>query len=261
MRRIFGAFDKADLAAPYFKSMGKVTDAWFYILQYKRDGVWEKVTLPENATLYKLDKKYAGNSGKLNDLYGVFSGLSLGLDEWYIFTDMHDVVFQTDIPSLEGDANIFVVSEQKTFGEIDFWKHMLPSEMHGWTAYNCGVFAMREKQFRRYLEISHAEYSRMIDWKKNFSATRLGSEFPFSSPYATEMIKEQMGSLYNGIADTYLFNKCIHDSRAVFDWNDVCCYNFAIEQNVAVVKRKKMYNKKGDLFAIAHYNGNAKEKT
>lgn len=260
MRRIFGSFNNYSLAKPYFESVGKVSDAVFYCMQYKRGGEWDAVAPVDRVQIIKMDKEYPGNTGKLNDWAKVEI---LGENEWCVFTDMHDVVFQTDIPKLSEDVFAMICYEGKRFGNVPFWREMFPEDMMDKKIYNCGVFAMKRSMFILYLKTIEEEYSRMKEWKKNMSMECFGDDFPFNSPHARRTLEHGMGSLFNGVADTYYFNKFINQIEfvgRVKEWRDVCCYNFLIEKKKAIVKDGKLCRRSGTLFAIAHYNGNAKEK-
>lgn len=261
MRRIFGSFDKADLAEPYFTSMEMVSDAQFYLIQYKRDGQWfEDFEPQENLKVFRKDKKYPGNTGKLNDWFALLPDIEIHDDDWCIFTDVHDVVFQRDIPELSKNVSIYACYEGKVFGEVPFWKSIYPASMMDKRVYNCGIFAMNPFYFREYLQKVHEEYEKIKKWKTEFRAETIGIGFPFNSQYATDVLAGNIGNIFNGVADTYIYNNFIKNIVDVVEWKDACCYNFSIEKGFAKMKYRKLCNLEDKPFAIAHYNGDAKNK-
>jgi hypothetical protein len=227
----------------------------FYLVQYQRDGGWEDVELPENVKLFRMEKKYPGNTGKLNDWYSIYNRIGVEHRDWCIFTDMHDVVFQKDIPALPDDKDALVTYEGKMFRDIGFWKAMLPERMLDRRAYNCGTFAMRDFLFKEYLEIVHNKYQEMMDWKRDFSAGQLGIGFPFNSQYVTDTITANVGSIFNGIADTVIFNEYIQKIDNLMEWDDVCCYNLMIEEKKAKMQYRRLCRMDGRPYSIAHFNG------
>jgi hypothetical protein len=214
----------------------------------------------DNVTLVKMDKEYAGNTGKHRDLAKVIPTMKdWQPNDWVIFTDVHDVVFQAPIPKLP-NLTLLTSCEGKKFGEIDFWRDRMPAEYHSWTAYNVGTFAIRYELLLQFWKKLDASWMDFYSWYKHGHA-RLHEPggFPFNTNHLETEYKEISATIFNGYFDTIIFNKFIRRKTVkakAAPWL-FGCYAYEQITGGVTMKDSKMY-RDNQLIPITHYNGCSK---
>lgn len=189
---LIGAFNSGEAATAYFKSLKNLGEAAEpIIIQYWFQGKFEPVEVPKHVKLLQIQKEYPGNTGKHKDFRQYVAPL-LVKDQWCVFTDMHDVIFQQPFPEFPSNAQILVASEGKKFGEIEFWKKLLPKRAWKQKAYNVGCFAMRRDLLLRFWDYLYNEWMQFFDWYAHGQLPLLGDgeSFPFCSPILYKQIKK-----------------------------------------------------------------------
>lgn len=256
---IIGAFNQAKYAQTYFDSLDILGDVEVIVVQYLRRGKFEPVKVPKNVKLIKYKKEYPGNTGKHKDFREIVGPL-LTDDKWCIFTDMHDVVFQTPLPELpSGTSVILAASESVTFGEVDYWSDIFPASVRNWEVYNVGCFAMKRDVLRMFWDNLYENWMEFYSWYKSGSIPRIGNgdTFPFNIPFH-EKVKVEMAIMFNGHYDTLCFNEFIRS----YGYSELpglfACYAFQVDKGVIVNNDGQLF-RDGKLTTIAHFNGNTKK--
>lgn len=211
------------------------------------------VNYPKEVDVYKIKSGYKGNTGRFLPLYDLFQQKEYDKDDWFIFTDTHDVWFQHEIPNLDQYfAPIIVSAEGKSFGEIDFWKERLPQSMQGWPALNVGTFAMKYEMWLEFLKAVRGSYQAIMDWYKG----------PHGDlwPKDTELIRKYITATFNAYADTMLFNTFVHNRTYVAAPEVFNCIGFQLELGHMKEKNQKYYTELDELISVVHANGDSKLK-
>lgn len=181
----------------YFKTLPK-SGAIPLIIQFGESSI----EYPENAIVKKFDHGYMGNTGRFIPLYDIIKDGDFSNDDWFVFTDTHDVFFQRPIPDLSHvGAHILVAYEGKKFKEVDFWKIRVPSSLLEEDVYNVGSFAMRGKVLLQFLLQIKRSWDQFKEWY--FMKDNL------VFPYEVEVSKNFIASIFNSYTDTVLFNQFI----------------------------------------------------
>src|ERR1035437_354088 len=252
---LIGAFSSGEMAQPYFDSLKVLGDSVTpIIIQYQHKGEFQKVNVPLNVKLIKLAKDYSGNTGKHKDFREYIAPILTG-EDWTIFTDMHDVVFQAPLPEFP-DVNILVASEGKMFGQINFWKDLFPVSMWADQAYNVGCFAMRTSLVKDFWELLFIDWMKFVDWYKTGTIPQIKGGFPFNAAAFPQRLKDELAIIFNGFYDTMFFNEFIKEYQSKEELEGlfgVYAYNFEVGN--IVKKNGVLYTKEDKKISIAHYNG------
>lgn len=262
---ILSSFDHAFEARRYFWSMGSAIGEGITPVSIMYEPHVDLPEFPKHGKLIRASKKYPGNTGRHRDMHEVIAAIEKDLDtsQWFFFTDVHDVIFQCPLPELPEDADILVCYEGKTFGEIEFWRGLIPKNMWEWKAYNCGTMAMRYDVLVKYWNYVDSEWMKFFTWYKDGMLPKLNGNttFPFESPTLDYKIKFEIAKMYNEYHDTVAYNRFIHDNT--YRIREVpglfTCYAFDYELGNIVERDGKTYTKDGLLISITHYNGSSKE--
>ncbi len=267
---IIGAFDHGSEANRFFDSLEKIlgdTVRPIMLMYLSPDGKYdEDVRIPKNVTLIKANKRYPGNTGRHKDLREVVLSMNLDKDAWCIFTDIHDVVFQTPLPDLPADADILVCDEGKTFGEIEFWKAIFPQDVWKLRAYNSGVWAMKYPVLMEFWDSLYNDWMKFFDWYKHETLPKISPlhSFPFEAPILDKQIKNDIAKLFNGYQDTLAFIEFIeHVRNGKYRLKELsglfACYAFQYDLDQVVEKERETYLMSGEKVCIVHYNGDSKK--
>ncbi len=124
--------------------------------------MWEpEFEVPKEFTVYKQGMPYQGNKEARLPLLSMIP--TLGLQEWYIWTDAQDIVFQAELPMgrfntirNEGDkvTSVIACPEYLKHNEADFWINKCQGDEFHFLLdkqiYNSGCFAMTGIQIMSY---------------------------------------------------------------------------------------------------------------
>jgi hypothetical protein len=255
---LIGAFNNGKKAKNYFDSLLVLGDKVEpIIIQYLRNGKFDKVAKPDNVKLIKYKKEYPGNTGKHKDFREIISPL-LERDTWCIFTDMHDVIFQAPLPKFP-DTEILIASEAKKFGDVGYWKEIFPADVWDMDVYNVGCFAMKRSLLQDFWDYIYENWMQFHQWYKSKSVARIGNgdTFPFNVPFH-EKVRVEMAIMFNGHYDTLSFNRFIRKHKTSELPSLFACYAYQVEMGVIEDKDGKLYQN-GKLTSVAHYNGSMKK--
>jgi hypothetical protein len=256
---LIGAFSKGKLAQPYFDSLPILGDSVEPIMvQYLHKGEFERITIPENVRLIKYKKEYPGNTGKHKDFAEVLAPL-LTRDAWCIVTDVHDVVFQAQLPAFPDTVDSLVVFEGKKFDDVDYWQEMFPRYTAGWDAYNVGCFAMKREILLAFWDYLHRNWMEFYGWYRNAVILPIGNgdSFPFNIPFHHK-VRVDIAVMFNAHYDTLCFNEFIR-KQAIQEIPELfACYAYQVEKGIVSCKEGQLY-RQDNLVSIAHFNGNTKK--
>lgn len=232
----------------YFDTLSKLGNSVTpIVVEYQKDNAPD-VNYPSNAQVYRVNKPYPGNTGRFIALYDLFEQTTVEYkpEDWIIFTDTHDVIFQ-NIPDLSKvKENIIVTPEYKTFEQVEFWNPRVPKGMYDWEVYNVGLFAMRLPLFKQFLRVIRGEWDKIVEYRN-----RPGLNFP----YDVTIAKESMTQIFNSYADTIYFNQFIRYLK-VFSQNSLFgCLSFGIEKKKIKLKNGIYLNEFDVPISIVHANG------
>ena len=103
-----------------------------------------------------VPEAYPGNHSRMK-----YIPANLEEDRWWIFTDTHDVIFQSRIPDLdEYDVDVLLANEGENWEESGLWVNYLKKvkelgsamdELNRTPIYNGGCFAMKGHIFKQYV--------------------------------------------------------------------------------------------------------------
>jgi hypothetical protein len=198
----------------------------------------KEILIDDDYVIYKQDSNYLGNKNARLPLYDLIKNKNLD-DDWFIWTDCHDIIFQDKIPEfwINPDFKVLICSEFSTHEEIEFYwlkiiiesesdefKHLLNKPI-----YNSGSFAMLGSQMMDYI-----------------------SELKIQSYYG------RYGLDYDG--DQLIFNKWIQNNMTICKvdktiWLSLC---YGLGKNGLLCDDKFITAKK-TLFPIVHANGQSKD--
>lgn len=257
---IIGAFSNGKLAQKYFNSLSVLGEnVEPIIIQYLNRGTFDKVLVPKNVTLIKYQKEYPGNTGKHKDFHEVIAPL-LKEDKWCMFTDMHDVLFQAPLPDLDNSVDMYVSPEGRLFGEIIYWKDILPQKTLAWDAYNVGSFIMKRDILLEFWSYLYKQWVDFYQWYKYATIPRIGNgdTFPFNIPFH-DKIRIDMALMFNNNYDTLCFNEFLRRKVTKDDERLFACYAYLVKTKIATYTRGKLF-RNGTLVSVAHFNGSSKTK-
>lgn len=203
------------------KSVDKIISVEFhkYISDYYSfEGV------PAVSVKIKDEVSYPGN------LYR-FAYFPMGMkkDDVCIFTDTHDVFFQTQLPKLD-PKKIYVGSEHILWKDSEFWAPLLKefnvTELYDKEIYCMGAWVMpfgKAYELMDFLRVNQGMFA-----KSNWSDQILFNLWLLTQKFETH--PSLIANMFNG-----------------YNTKDI------------LIKDKKIINKKGEEFCIAHFNGNTKK--
>jgi len=161
---------------------------------------------------FNIDKSYPGHISKYFELERYVKNNK----NWYIFTDMYDVLFMNDIVESEfEDGIILVSSEHHKWNENGYYKGILESKqfesLYDKTVYCSGTFAMQGYQFLELIEF----YRRM---KEQYKGGQLNQPLfnLFVQQYPHRDSRELFMTLHQGI-DKGMIKKIDMNK---FTWSD-----------------------------------------
>lgn len=259
-RYIIGAFSHGVLAQPYLDSLKKVTNVQIILFQYMHDDGFDTVSYGNNVEIIKIKKKFPGNTGKHKDFRELLSP-RLHDEDMYIVTDVHDVRFQKDLPYF--DSSVIVSPENLTFAEVDYWKAIVPRDMHNDPIYNVGIFAMEGYYLRSFWDSLYQDWMAFYSWYKTVKVPPIGNgdTFPFNIPFHERVVID-MALTFNRNFDTIAFNtyikKIAKDTLICANAQLFGCYAFNVETGILRYKNEKLYSGRS-LVNVAHFNGDAKQ--
>src|SRR6266571_460393 len=251
---LIGAFSNGKLAQAYFDSLSVLGDTVEpIIVQYLRHGEFDEINKPQNVKLIKYKKEYPGNTGKHKYFREIISPL-LERDVWCIFTDMHDVVFQSPLPTFPQYSDVILAYEDKKFGEVDYWKSIFPENVWDWNIYNVGCFAMKRDAIREFWDYLYQNWMDFYQWYKQGTIMRIGhgDSFPFNIPFH-EKVKIEMAMMFNGHYDTLCFNTFVKKKNFSAVRGLFGCYAYQVESGSIQYENGKLY-RDDELVSIAHFN-------
>lgn len=211
------------------------------------------VKYPENCDVYKIKGGYKGNTARFLPIYDFFQQMPFKDDDWFIFTDTHDVWFQREIPDLNDFwAPIITSPEGKLFKEIDFWQDRLPQTMMEWPALNVGLFAMKKPAWMDFITAVRGCYEEMLNWYKG----EHGNQWPKDSP----LVRKYITATFNHYADTMIFNSFIHNRKWISAPEVFSCIGFQAELGHIHESKKHWLTETGEIVSVVHANGDVKFK-
>ena len=230
----------------YFESLSNITCSPVAFM-------FEPYTMtPRGVEVFKLDRKYIGNTGRFVPILDALMANCFDLSRWFIFTDSGDVWFQTELPNLDSvRGDIIVCDEGKKFKQIDFWFDKVPKKLLNKEAYNVGSFAMRGEMFLKFLLFIVGKYHEYVKLIKRPDI------YPFNCPLAN-MYLSTTDRMFLNLADTVLFNEFIADKEITTHPTLFTCLSFNLKALTTLERDGLYYNKQGELYSIVHANGNAK---
>lgn len=238
----------------YFKSFSENVKANMIVIAF--DEFREEIHPKNNCKIYKYEKGYPGNTGRLLPILRILKRDDFDLSGWFIFTDTHDVVFQTDIPELNTiNKSIIACPEDISFGKSDFWKLRVPKNMYNLQVFNVGSFAMRGFQLVKFLEQVQSEWNHVVDEYTSKSDDRF--------PQDTIIFRDRLGNQFNSFADTIIFNRFIDqniDDVLVHPTLFTCLAHNLESRRTHQKKDDMYYNEEHEIFAIVHKNGSTKDE-
>lgn len=266
------AFDHVFEANRYFwslrSSFGDTVQP--IVITYTLNGVEGEAEIPPGTIYAPMKKEYPGNTGRHRDVHRVLKGLieqdpdAIDKDAWFIWTDVHDVIFQCPFPEFPTDADILVCDEGRTFGEIEFWRGQFPQDTWNWRAYNAGCFAMRYEALMAFWENLETEWQSFFEWYVNGSLPKISdvSTFPYTAPSLKRKIRMAVAQIFNGYQDTLSFNTFLQKTkyRVKTVPGLFTCYAFDYyDGNVVIGEDGKTYTKDGQMVSVVHFNGDTKK--
>jgi hypothetical protein len=229
----------------YFKS-AKLTGLPIIVVQYGES----PIEYSPGTEVNLREGKYPGNTGRFLPLLRILSEDRFNDDDWFVFTDTHDITFQCKLPDLNATgANILVASEGKTFGQVDFWRHRLPPTFFDKEMFNVGCFSMKRKQFLQFLTKLKESWDFMRSWYAQDDV-----RFPFTVP----VVKTFIGSIFNSYTDTMVFNTFVQGKYCVDLPGLFGCAAFHKELG-SMEKKGNYFYKDGKKLSVVHMNGSLKE--
>lgn len=207
------------------------------------------VIYPADARVYKINRLYPGNTGRLLPIYDLLTQEKFNNDDWFIFTDTHDVIFQKKIPDLNTLTNkdIIVTPEDRKFREISFWGERSPRYLHDQDIYNVGLFAMKLRVYKKFLEQVKMAWINMVKWKNHL----ISDQFPFDVP----IVRNQIAATFNSFADTIIFNTFLMEKEFDVQRELFGCLRFSMDKIEMIKIENKFYTKEGKLICVVHANG------
>lgn len=202
--------------------------------------------------IYKQESKYINNRTARLPLLELLKKNKTLLNEWFVWTDCHDVVFQKELPEfwINSNKDAIICSEHLKHGESDYWLPLITGSkefehLYDKEVYNSGVFAMRGfKIFNYFCELNKPTYP-----------NRYGK----SELY--------IDNQYDG--DQLIFNKWVHNNISCCDVNSeifLALYTGYIDKNwvdmstYSKFDNGKFISQDGKIFPIVHANGNVNIK-
>jgi hypothetical protein len=174
----------------------------------------------------KDEKSYPGNLFRF-----AFFPMGMNPKDICVFTDTHDVFFQTKFPVFKKNK-IYVGRENIKWKDSEFWYPIL-------------------KKFG-ITNLDNEEVYCMGAWAMSFEKTYQLMDFL--------RINQKMFN-YANWSDQILFNLWLQTQKKNIEESPSFIANMFNGYNTKdiLIKNKKIVNKKGDLFSICHFNGNTKE--
>lgn len=126
--------------------------------------------LPDDTdyTVYHQDSKYIGNKMARKPLLDLITKPFTHVfdNEWFLWTDCHDVIFQDQLPEFWINSDkALICPEHLKHKESDYWLPIIASSpefayLHNKLVYNSGCFAMKGVQILDYFtELNQPSYS------------------------------------------------------------------------------------------------------
>lgn len=231
----------------YFETLS-ITGAIPLVVQFGTS----PIKYPPHSKIYVIDKAYPGNTARFLPLAGILGDKQFKDDDWFVFTDTHDVEFQKKLPDLTNQTHhILVAHEGKLFKEVGFWEVRVPSDLLLSDVYNVGCFAMRGHMFKTFLLKLRKEWETFILWYKGIA--------DYDFPYAIPVARTYLAVLFNSYGDTVIFNRFIRDRLFIELPGLFGCVNFNKEIGAMIQKRSGWITSDGKTISIVHHNGGDKQ--
>lgn len=147
-------------------------------------------------------------------------------NEWYIFTDTSDVIFQTDFPDFDRTRFEIIVAPENEIHRNSIWKGFIEKDKYfedlmDRPIYNAGCYAMKGNKF-------------------------------------LEFLKFLRGRVYPENYDQLLFNKWLISQNYLPHLSIFAPLYANIGIGLVIKKGGKWYTKSGRLISCVHANGNFK---
>jgi len=107
---------------------------------------------------FTVRKQKGGFPGMIKRFYPVVDLIKqYGVNEWYLWTDVADVIIQRPLPDLNSyQCDVLVCSENEVHSKVKFWDFIKDSRYYSGIyhkeVYNAGCFAMKGFKFLEFLE-------------------------------------------------------------------------------------------------------------
>lgn len=194
-------------------------------------------------------QEYPGNTSRFQPLMKLARENQLDPDRYWIWTDTHDVFFQTDVPKLHDETPILVSSDGKAFKDVGFWADKTPPILMDAEIYNVGTIAMKGHKFKEFLLFMEQRIIEFKNWRKRVNDPLFGPE----------VTGKNLEVFFNNYADTMIYNLWLRQEDLLFKNPRLfTCLAFDLELGNTKLVDGRYVNRAGEPYAIVHLNGDTR---
>lgn len=194
-------------------------------------------------------QEYPGNTSRFQPLMKLARENKLDPDRYWIWTDTHDVFFQTDIPELSQEYLLLPSSDGKKFRDIPFWADKAPLSLMNSEVFNVGTIAMSGHKFKDFLLFMEKKILEYKYWHRELEDPLFGRE----------VTSKNLEVFFNQYADTMIYNLWLQTQYT--GWRSptlFTCLAFDLELGHTRLVDDVYVNRAGEPYSIVHLNGDTR---